>query len=176
MTTKLSLPIKIRRIARIGFTTALFILLTDCASGPPLVIHDAVGPDLALKQKQSGFLSVFSSTAWMRDSDGPSLLGHTDYEIISTDYSFHEIVRNGDTEPARVLLPAGNYIVEAESDIVGLVRVPVVIKAGRTTILYLEREKDSQGAFADRDLTELVRLPSGQPIGVRARPETPAKS
>ena len=112
----------------------------------------------------------------MRDSDGPSLLGHTDYEIISSDYSFHEVVRNGDAEPARVLLPEGDYIVEAQSDTAGLVRVPVLIKPGRTTILYLEREKDWQEAFADRNRTDLVRLPNGQPIGVRARQEIPAKS
>jgi hypothetical protein len=152
----------------IGLLKALLsVLLTSCASAPT-VVHDAVGPSLAREQDRNGSLTVYSATAWISDPEGPSLLNHTDYEIENADGTLYQTVRNGDeVEPAQVLLPEGHYLIEAQSDASGTVKVPVAIKAGRMTTVHLEREKDWKEAPGQNG--NLVRLPNGQPIGVRAR-------
>jgi hypothetical protein len=162
---------------RVEFCKAILsVLLAGCASAPTLV-HDAAGPNLAGRQDRNGLLTVYSATAWMSDADGPTLLSHTDYKIEEADGTLFQTVRNGDeAEPARVLLPEGRYVVEAQSDTSGSVRVPVVIKAGLITTLHLEREKDWKEAPVENGRVNLVRLPNGQPIGIRAQSGSPAKS
>ena len=148
---------------------AIIAVLSGCTTAPPTVIRDTVGPALARAQARNGTLMVYSGTAWMTNNDdGPALLVHTSYEIGDrTDGALIKQVVNGDDEPERVTLPEGHYTVVAQSDNFGTVIVPVAVEAGKTTALHLEREKDWR--ISTKAGTDLVRLPNGQPIGIRAR-------
>jgi hypothetical protein len=58
-------------------------------------------------------------------------------------------VSSCDLIPEAVTLPAGSYVIEARSATDAYVRVPVVIKAGRQTILDLDsRDKESSSRIA----------------------------
>jgi len=155
-------------LRKIVFLLAASLLLASCASVSPVILHDTVGPALALaNQEQNGSLRVYTATAWMSDGDGPLVLGYTNYKIEAGDDSLVQPVSNGGDEPARVSLPKGIYVVEAESESSGTVRVPVLIETDKTTEIYLEREKDWKPLGIPS--ADLVRLPNGQAIGFRAR-------
>lgn len=74
---------------------------------------------------------------------------------------------NNDEEPARVILPNGNYTVVARSETAGEVTVPVAIGPKKLTEVNLGRKKDWP-ITASVGSNALVRLPDGQPIGFRA--------
>jgi hypothetical protein len=66
-----------------------------------------VGPDLVRQQENNGFLTVYSATAWMNDSDGPSLLHHTDYEIDAPPAQTSNLVRLPNGQPIGVRAHTG---------------------------------------------------------------------
>ena len=70
-------------------------------------------------------------------------------------------------EAVPVELPPGKYRVVASANGYGHVTIPVVIKAGQTTMLHLEGGGSwpNESAF---NQTNAVRLPDGQIIGWRA--------
>ena len=151
-------------------SVATAVLVASCASAPPTIVHETVGPGLTVvNEEHNGFLKVYSATAWTTDDDGPSLLKYTNYQIDAADGTLFKEVPNDDQEPTRVILPKGTYTVVAQSDASGMVSVPVAIETGRTTVVHLEREKDWKEAPAGIGSADLVRLPNGQPIGFRAR-------
>jgi hypothetical protein len=151
-------------------SVATAVLVASCASAPPIIVHETVGPGLAIvNQEHNGFLTVYSATTWTTDDDGPSLLSYTNYQIDSADGTLFKEVPNGQQEPTRVILPKGTYTVVAQSDTSGMVSVPVAIEAGKITVVHLEREIDWKEASAGIRSADLVRLPNGQPIGFRAR-------
>ena len=151
-------------------SVATAALAASCASAPPTMVHETVGPGpTVVNQQHNGFLKVYSATESMADDDGPSLLKYTNYQIDAADGTLFKEVPNDDQEPTRVILPKGAYTVVARSDTSGKVSVPVAIQTGKTTIVHLEREKDWKEAPAGIDSANLVRLPNGQPIGFRAR-------
>jgi hypothetical protein len=160
---KLALRNTILLVATVG-------LVASCASVPPTIVRETVGPSpaVAVAGEDNGFLTVYSATAWMTDGDGPLQLRHTNYEIDSADGTLLQVVSNGDDEPSRVTLPKGVYTVAASSDTSGEVRVPVAIEAGKITVVRLETERDWKEASAGIPSVNLVRLPNGQPIGFRA--------
>ena len=152
------------------FSGGSALLLTSCASAPPTIVHETVGPGPTVVNEQyNGFLKVYSATEWMADDDGPSLLKYTNYQIDAADGTVFKEVANDDQEPTRVILPKGTYTVVAQSDTSGMVSVPVAIETGKTTVVHLEREKDWKEAPVGIRSADLVRLPNGQPIGFRAR-------
>jgi hypothetical protein len=152
-------------------SVATAVLVASCASGPPTIVHETVGPGLeVVNQEHNGLLTVYSATAWTTDDDGPSLLSYTNYQIDAVDGTLFEEVPNGDQEPTGVILPKGTYTVVGQSDTSGMVSVPVAIEAGKVTVVHLERENDWQKASAGIRNADLVRLPNGQPIGFHARP------
>jgi len=151
-------------------SVAIAVLVASCASAPPTIVHDTVGPGFAIaNQEHNGFLMVYSATEWMNYDDGPGLLSYTNYQIDAADGTLFQEVSNGDYEPTRVTLPKGTYTVVAWSDTSGEVSVPVAIEAGRITVVHLEIEKDWKEASAVIRSSDLVRLPNGQPIGFRTR-------
>ena len=151
-------------------SVATAVLVASCASAPPTIVHETVGPGLAVvNQEHNGFLTVYSATAWATDDDGPSLLSYTNYQIDAADGALFKDVPNDDQEPTRVILPKGTYTVVAWSDTSGEVSVPVAIETSKITVVHLEREKDWKEASAGIRSADLVRLPNGQPIGFRAR-------
>jgi hypothetical protein len=153
-------------------SVAAAVLVASCASAPPTVIHETIGPRLAVaNEEHNGFLTVYSATVWTTPpgDDSPSVLSYTDYRIDAADGTLFEQVTNGDQEPTRVTLPKGTYNVVADSDTSGTVSVPVAIEAGKITVVHLEREKDWEKESAGVYNADLVRLPNGHPIGFRAR-------
>src|SRR5882757_2381843 len=152
-------------------SVATAILVGSCASAPPTIVHETVGPGAAVAspQEHNGFLTVYSATEWTTNDDGPSLLNYTNYQIEAADGTLFKEVSNGDYEPTRVTLPKGAYTVLAWSDTSGEVSVPVAIEAGKITVVHLETEQDWKEASVRIRSADLVWLPHGQPIGFRAR-------
>ena len=89
-----------------------------------------------------GYLLVYSATDASTDGD-LVFNAHSSYLIYTTDGKLFKSVENhmsrSDEIPELVSLPAGSYVVEARSANDGYVRVPVVIKPSRRTLLDLDR-------------------------------------
>jgi len=152
--------------------TGLAFGLGCWAFGQPVTITQRAGPQPPGLNPPVGFLNVYSATTEYQESDNTYRYPHTDYRIYTSDGRFLGWVSNSITRSdelsERVALPRGSYQIVAESETEGTVRVPVVIRTGRTTVLHLERDKDWTPPPLAHD-SDLVHLPNGQPIGLRAR-------
>jgi|SRR6516162_6155051 hypothetical protein len=88
-----------------------------------------------------GYLLVYSATDEFSDGD-LIFNAHSSYVIYTSDGKFLRNVENHisrtDELPELVKLAAGSYTLEARSANDGYVRVPVLIKPGRQTILDLD--------------------------------------
>ncbi|PYS37626.1 MAG: hypothetical protein DMF71_18230 [Acidobacteria bacterium] len=80
--------------------------------------------------------------SWFIDDGDVLYYAHSSYAIYATDGKLLKNVENhiskSDEIPEVVILPVGTYAIEARSERDGYVRVRVVIKAGRQTILDLD--------------------------------------
>jgi len=143
-------------------------------SASPLVTLAPVGPrppGVHAPGPLKGYLKVYSATTEYNDGN-LMYYPHSRYSILDTGGKRLEWVDNhvsmNDEAPQVVPIPVGTYYVLAQSEFDGLVRVPVIIKGGQTTVVNLERgrtsDKDTQGVDASRG----VKLPSGQVAGWRA--------
>jgi hypothetical protein len=99
-----------------------------------------------------GYLLVYSATDEVSDGE-LAFNAHSSYLIYTTDGKSFKSVENhmsrSDEIPERVSLPAGSYIVEARSANNGYVRVRVVIKPSRLTLLDLDAgDKESSNGIA----------------------------
>ena len=99
-----------------------------------------------------GYLLVYSATDEFSDGD-LVFNAHSSYLIYTSDGKLFKSVENhvsrSDEIPERVSLPAGSYIVEARSANNGYIRVRVVIKSSRLTLLDLDsRGKESSSGIA----------------------------
>jgi hypothetical protein len=92
-------------------------------------------------QLSQGSLVVYSATNAFEDGE-VLYYAHSSYAIYTTDGRLFKNVENhmsnSDEIPAIVTLPAGSYVIEARSETDGYIRVRVVIKGGRQTILDLD--------------------------------------
>ena len=92
-------------------------------------------------QLSQGSLVVYSATDAFDDGD-LSYYPHSSYAIYTTNGKLFKNVENhisrSDEIPEVVTLPVGSYVIGARSENDGYVRVRVVIKAGRQTILDLD--------------------------------------
>lgn len=117
-----------------------------------------------------GYLKVYSATSEHNDGD-LMYYPHSRYAIYHNDGTRFEWVENHVTEsdesPELVTLPVGNYYVMAHSELDGMVKVPVLIKGGQTTVVNLERGRMSDGDTHGVDASRAVVLPSGQVAGWR---------
>jgi hypothetical protein len=110
----------------------LLTALNACSSRPPIVAQDPAG---------NGKLIVYSVTyaGTVEQSEYPV---HTNYTIDTTDDKVIEHVDNRAgsfySKPATVALSSGKYHIRAQYDRGGFVVVPVVIEAGKTTVVDLE--------------------------------------
>jgi hypothetical protein len=88
-----------------------------------------------------GYLKVYSATDEFNDGDA-WYFPHSSYAIYTIEGKLFKNVENhisrSDEIPELVMLPVGAYAVEARSEQDGYVRIPVVIKEGRQTILHLD--------------------------------------
>jgi hypothetical protein len=103
-----------------------------------------------------GYLLVYSATDEVSDGDLP-FNPHSSYLIYTLDGKLFKSVENhmsrSDEIPDIVRLPAGSYIVDARSTNNGYVRVRVVIKPSRQTVLNLDDEsKTFSGSVAEKNL------------------------
>jgi hypothetical protein len=91
-----------------------------------------------------GYLMVYSATDQF-DDGGALYYAHSSYSIYTAGGKFFKNVDNhisrSDEIPALVTLPSGSYTIEARSESRGYVRVPIVITAGRRTVLDPDREQ-----------------------------------
>ena len=99
-----------------------------------------------------GYLMVYSATDRF-DDGGTFYYPHSSYSIYTTNGKFFKNVENhisrSDEIPALVTLPAGSYTILLRSENRGYIRLPIVISAGRRTILDPdEAQTDLQKRFA----------------------------
>ena len=106
-----------------------------------MLVLPAVGPS---EPEHVGYLVVYSATEASHDG-GVMYYTHTGYQLYSARGSFLKKIRNsivkGDETPEKVPLAPGHYLVEAQSETDGIVRVPVVVADGRTTVVNLENDR-----------------------------------
>jgi len=103
-------------------------------------------------QLSRGSLVVYSATDRF-DDDDVVYYEYSSYAIYTINGKLFRHVENrvssSDQIPKAVTLPAGSYVIEARSATDVHVRVPVVIKAGRQTILDLgSRGKEPSSGIA----------------------------
>jgi hypothetical protein len=123
-----------------------------------------VGPELDYRTElPQGYLIVYSATDTFDDGDMP-YYAHSAYSIYTANEKFFKHVENhislSDEIPSLVTLATGSYTIEARSESRGYVRVPVVIAAGRRTVVDPDREqtvtqKRLAGAKHSRRLADL---------------------
>ena len=144
--------------------------LTACPQ--PVFVRDVAGPRPARAGESIGFLKVYSATVQNPNGDNTYAYPHTDYSIYTPDGRLFMEVSNAitpvDELPSQVTLPSGHYIVRAQSENMGTVYVPIVVRTAHTTRLHLERGKDWRDPAICEYPQLLVRLPNGQPIGWKA--------
>lgn len=138
-----------------GSAAILCVLaMAGCATNSSMVTLAPVGPktpEAIASGPVEGFLEVYSATTQYCNSDGGFMYyPHTRYSILNPEGSRLKWVENHtsqtDESPQKVSLPAGNYYVLAQSELEGIVKVPVLIKGGLTTVVNLERGKASDVA------------------------------
>jgi len=134
-------------------TAALLIVLLvlGCGSLTTAQAGDNTGLRIALVRfsgmehrtgSVEGYLLVYSGTDEFSDGD-LIFNAHSSYSILTTDGKLFKNVENhisrSDEIPELVTLPPGAYTVEARSANNGYVRVNVLIKPGRRTVLDLDQ-------------------------------------
>ena len=150
------------------------LALVGCASAPIEVLQP-VGPkprDAEQSKPLLGYLKVYSNTESYNDGD-VMYYPHSGYSIYTNERKRIKIVANhisnNDETPEVVPIPIGNYYILAQSEVDGLVHVPVIIKAGRVTVVNLEAssrkcDTDVQGV----EVSRAVKSSSGHVIGWKA--------
>ena len=142
------------------------------------MVLDPVGPapvQSLAGNSTKGALLVYSAYEVNADFNArdPRRPEYSDYRIYTADGNLQSRVHNGSgtilQRPQRVELPAGTYRVAAQANGYGLVTVPVVIEAGRDTVLHLEGGA-SWPAHSGFNRTNAVRLPDGEIVGWKAAP------
>src|SRR5207248_255829 len=137
----------------------LIVQLAFCFGGPILVKagqrDSSTGPiQLELNDQaelRQGYLLVYSATDRF-DDGGTFYYPHSSYSIYTTGKFFKNVenhISRSDEIPALVTLPAGSYTILLRSENRGYIRLPIVITAGRRTILDPdEAQTDLQKRFA----------------------------
>ena len=120
--------------------TLLLVQLVTCF-GSPTVAQGGEDYRTGLPQ---GSLVVFSATDPFNDGE-VLYYAHSAYSIYTADGKFFKQVENhisrSDEIPSLVTLPTGSYTIEARSESHGYVRVPIVITAGRQTVVDPDRQQ-----------------------------------
>ena len=133
------------------------LMMAQAEDADPLSIGLArSGPPNHGTRLAEGYLLVYSATDEVSDGDLP-FNPHSSYLIYTLDGKLFKSVENhmsrSDEIPDVVRLPAGSYIVDARSTNNGYVRVRVVIKPSRQTVLNLDDEsKTFSGSVAEKNL------------------------
>jgi hypothetical protein len=131
----------------------LLIQLVMCFGSPTVAqagdevssFRRPVGPEVDYRTElPQGYLVVLSATDPFDDGEVP-YYAHSAYSIYTADGRFFKQVENhislSDEIPSLVTLPTGSYTIEVRSENHGYVRVPIVITAGRRTVVDPDREQ-----------------------------------
>lgn len=114
---------------------------------------------------------VYSRLSWRSDDQNQESRDaawhqHSDYYLCDAHGRVMKHVFNAgghySREPRAVKLPAGSYIVEAQSAPDYWVKVPVVVKRGATTEVHLDGNWAPPSYL---DHSKLVTMPNGNPVG-----------
>jgi hypothetical protein len=118
-----------------------------------------------------GGLAVYSARDIGTPGDPEGVSYHSGYRIYALDGKELKYVDNRvgtlNEDPATVSLPPGTYKVVGKASAFGMVTVPVVVEAGKTTFVRLDRSELPSGGQASG--SDFVRLPDGLIIGWRAK-------
>jgi hypothetical protein len=133
--------------------TLLLVQLIMCFANPTVAQPGGkvssfcrpVGPELNYRTElPQGYLIVYSAIDPFDDGEVP-FYAHSAYSIYTANGKFFKHVENhislSDEIPSFVILPTGSYTIEARSESRGYVRVPIVITAGRRTVVDPDREQ-----------------------------------
>jgi hypothetical protein len=147
------------------FVLAAACATAGCASQRGLTVTGTVGPGGRTGLRLGG-LEVYTATERHRDGDNTYYYPHSAYVICDTHGVRVKSVVNHigvmDETPTFVSLPQGHYIVVAQADRYGQVRIPVVVRPGGATVVHLDRGWQPP---PDAEATDIVRMPDGEPIG-----------
>ena len=139
--------------------------LYGCTTSAPLAQVpqlDRSGSSASPAEAGFGDLMVYSATfaPTLEEGEYPA---HTDYTVATpSDKPLQHIINQTgsfDRRPATISLASGEYHVRAQYQRGGFITVPVIIEAGKTTILDLD------GAPASRGSSDPIRLPNGTVAG-----------
>jgi hypothetical protein len=148
--------------------------LGGCAGGPSttvaLLSASEAGPAPASSDGMQGYLKVYTATEQYCNSDGGFMYyPHTGYSVLNKDGARFKSVDNRmsgtDETPEKVALPVGAYFVQAQSELAGGVKFPVVIRGGRTTVVLLEQGKTSDPDAQKAGASHPIQDPQGKVIG-----------
>jgi hypothetical protein len=166
---------------RLLMAVGLASLAVACMTQQPVTFSNAVGPDPTVDQTPStsnGFLTVYTTTYSYSASDIYPLYDmtyyrvHTDYDLYDASGRLLKNISNASTyhgpNPQVVALSPGRYTVAGLADGDQLVKVPVVIAPGRTTVVNLEANKNKH--FQGAKDSDVVRASDGRIIGWSASP------
>jgi len=159
-------------LAMIGF--GLVTLLSGCVSPPRASVAIApVGPNPAAPRSASaqGGLEVFSWLSIRTDdqnqgSTDPIWYQHSNYYLCDPTGKALKHVFNAaghyERDPRILGLPAGRYIVEAQSAPDYWIKVPVKIIGGAITRVHLDANW-APPSYVDK--SQVVTMPDGKPVG-----------
>jgi hypothetical protein len=141
------------------------VALTGCAAPPLPQNGQARAFQAASLQPVSGALVVYSAT-FPPTSEQSEYPVHTDYTIAETNGPAVERVRNRTgafgADPQKVTLAVGRYQVRAQYLGGQFVVVPVLIEAGKTTVIGLDGRPPPRGSNAGQ---QPIGLPNGSVVG-----------
>jgi hypothetical protein len=157
--------------------SAAVACLAGCASSAPLTVSGPVGPAPTERAESSSgsSLQVYSARVrapvdlnkeeflWNNDFGKNDFLyepAHSDYTICTQDGKVLKHVRNArdpdDPQPAVVPLPPGSYEVKAKARDLGVVTIPIVVEAGKLTLVNLQRGQNPAVESVDRSNAVLL--------------------
>ena len=155
---------------------SLIGLASGCAFKRQNVVLAPVGPPHLVEGipgARDGGVAVYSALNIGNFTPGEleEVPYHSGYKIYSADGKVLKTVNNkvGSyvEDPPTVSLPPGHYTVVARASAFGIVTVPVVIEAGKTTFVHLNGSELTVGR--QTATSEFVRLPDGLIVGWRAK-------
>jgi hypothetical protein len=125
---------------------AMAVICGGCAESRQVTMLHTVGPTPSvanMRMRTMGNLIVYTAVQVPPISSDTLFYPHTPYALYDRQGVFLRGVRNHigpwDEQPERVTLPAGRYLISAESELQGDVKVPIIIRAAKTTVVNLQR-------------------------------------
>jgi hypothetical protein len=125
---------------------AIAVVCGGCAGSQQVTVLHTVGPAPSVakvRMRTLGNLVVYTAVEVPPISSDTLFYPHTAYAINDSHGAFLRGVRNHigswDEQPERVSLPPGRYLISAESELQGDVKVPIIIRPAKTTVVNLQR-------------------------------------